>query len=136
MSQGAITVVGRPGTHIDTIRASGLKITGQKEGVARIAAVDDSAAVKACDAIIYVVKTYDTAAILTATAHIEVRDFAVSLQNGAVKDELLVETFGRDRVISGVAVVAGERPEPGQISWTPWWDDPVRRNRRLAIGAG
>ena len=77
--QCAVTVVGRPGTHIDTIRASGLKITGQKDGVARIAAVDDPAAVKACDALIYVVKAQDTDVVFAATAHIEVRDFAVSL---------------------------------------------------------
>ena len=116
--QCAVTVVGRPGAHIDAIRASGLTITGQKEGVAHIAAVDDPTAVTACDALIYVVKAQDTTAVLAATAHIEVRDFAVSLQNGTVKDELLVEAFGRDRVIGGVAVVAGERPAPGRITWT------------------
>ena len=114
----SVTVVGRPGAHIDAIRASGLKISGQKEGIARIAAVDDPTEVKACDTLIYVVKAQDTASVLAATAHIEVRDFAVSLQNGTVKDELLVGAFGRDRVIGGVAVVAGERPEPGRINWT------------------
>lgn len=116
--QCSVTAVGRPGAHIDAIRASGLNLTGLKEGVARIDAVDDPGQITACDALIFVVKAQDTATVLARTAHIEVRDFAASLQNGTIKDELLCDTFGRDKVIGGVAIVAGERPAPGQINWT------------------
>jgi 2-dehydropantoate 2-reductase len=52
------------------------------------------------------------------TEHIQVRDFVVSLQNGVVKDELLVNTFGQEKVVGGLAVVAGERPTPGVVNWT------------------
>ena len=116
--QCSVTVVGRPGVHIDTIRQEGLKLTGLTECIARINAVSDPSEIKACDALIFVVKAQDTQTVLARTAHIEVRDFAASLQNGTIKDELLVQTFGRNKVIGAMAIVAGERPAPGQINWT------------------
>ena len=116
--QCSITVVGRPGPHIDAIKKDGLKLIGRQECVARINAVDDASEISTCDSIVYVVKAQDTQSVLDGTAHIEVRDFVVSLQNGTIKDDLLCETFGRDKVIGGVAIVAGERPEPGLINWT------------------
>lgn len=117
-AQCSVTVVGRPGAHLDRIKKEGLKLIGRHECVAQINAVDDPAQIEACDAIIYVVKAQDTASVLARTAHIKVRDFVASLQNGTIKDELLSETFGADKVIGGVAIVAGERPEPGLINWT------------------
>ena len=61
--QCSVTVIGRPGAHIDAIRAAGLNLTGLKDGVARIDAVDDPAEITACDALIFVVKAQDTAAV-------------------------------------------------------------------------
>ena len=116
--QCSITVVGRPGPHIDTIKKNGLKLTGRREAIACINAVDDPSQIKTCDVILYVVKAQDTQSVLASTAHIEVRDFVSSLQNGTIKDELLCATFGREKVIGGVAIVAGERPAPGLINWT------------------
>ena len=52
------------------------------------------------------------------TEHIQVHAFVASLQNGVVKDELLVNVFGREKVLGGLAVVAGERPAPGVVNWT------------------
>ena len=52
------------------------------------------------------------------TEHIQAHDFVASLQNGVVKDELLVNVFGREKVVGGLAVVAGERPVPGTVNWT------------------
>ena len=114
-----VTVVGRPGAHIDTIqRQRALRLTGLQEFTVQIDATDDPKSIRECDILIYTVKAQDTEAALTMTEHIQVRDFVASLQNGAVKDELLVNVFGSEKVLGGLAVVAGERPMPGVVNWT------------------
>ena len=114
-----VTVVGRPGAHIDTIqRQRALRLTGLQEFTAQIDATDDPKSIRECDILIYTVKAQDTEAALTMTEHIQVRDFVASLQNGAVKDELLINIFGSEKVLGGLAVVAGERPAPGVVNWT------------------
>jgi 2-dehydropantoate 2-reductase len=114
-----VTVVGRPGAHIDTIqRQRALRLTGLQEFAVQIDATDDPKSIRECDILIYTVKAQDTEAALTMTEHIQVRDFVASLQNGAVKDELLVDVFGSEKVLGGLAVVAGERPTPGVVNWT------------------
>ena len=114
-----VTIVGRPGAHIDTIQKQGaLRLTGLQEFTVQIDATDDPKGIRECDILIYTVKAQDTEAALAMTEHIQVRDFVASLQNGVVKDELLVNVFGREKVVGGLAVVAGERPVPGTVNWT------------------
>jgi len=108
-----LTILGRPGAHIKTIQEKGLRLTGLRELVTPIKAIDDAAQIQHCDVLIYAVKAQHTEAALERTAHIEVRDFAASLQNGVIKDDQLARVFGRDKVLGALAVVAGERPEPG-----------------------
>ena len=112
-------IVGRPGAHIDMIQQQrALRLTGLQEFSVQIDATDDPKGIRECDILIYTVKAQDTEAALTMTEHIQVRDFVASLQNGAVKDELLVNVFGSEKVLGGLAVVAGERPTPGVVNWT------------------
>ena len=114
-----VTIVGRPGAHIDTIQEQrALRLTGLQEFTVQIDATDDPKSLRECDILIYTVKAQDTQAALTMTAHIQVSNFVTSLQNGVVKDELLINVFGMEKVIGGLAVVAGERPVPGTVNWT------------------
>ena len=114
-----VTVVGRPGAHIDAIQKQcALRLTGLQECTVQIEATDNPKDIRECDILIYTVKAQDTQAALAITEHIGVRDFATSLQNGVVKDELLVDVFGKEKVVGGLAVVAGERPVPGTVNWT------------------
>ena len=114
-----VTIVGRPGAHIDAIRRQGaLRLTGLQEFTVQIDATDDPKSIRECDILIYTVKAQDTQASLKMTEHIQARDSVASLQNGVVKDELLVNVFGREKVLGGLAVVAGERPAPGVVNWT------------------
>lgn len=114
-----ITIVGRPGAHIDTIQQQRvLRLTGLQEFAVQVDAIDDPKRIRECDILIYTVKAQDTQTALTMTEHIQVNDFATSLQNGVVKDELLVNVFGKEKVVGGLAVVAGERPVPGTVNWT------------------
>ena len=115
----AVTIVGRPGAHIDTIqKQSALRLTGLQEFTVQVEATDDPKGIQECDILIYTVKAQDTEAALTTTEHIQVRDCVTSLQNGVVKDELLINVFGEEKVVGGLAVVAGERPTPGTVNWT------------------
>ena len=114
-----VTIVGRPGAHIDTIQKErAIRLTGLQEFAVQIDATDNPKGIRECDILIYTVKAQDTEAALAVTEHIQVRDFVASLQNGVVKDELLVNVFGREKVLGGLAVVAGERPTPGVVNWT------------------
>jgi 2-dehydropantoate 2-reductase len=113
-----VTVLGRPGAHADAMRERGLRLEGLDSFVVPVEVIDDAARIENCDVMIYAVKAQDSGDTLAATAHIEVRDFATSIQNGVVKDDLLVRTFGRSKVIGALAVVAGERSAPGVIRWT------------------
>ena len=113
-----VTIVGRPGAHIDTIQRNGLRLTGLKEFTVQIDVIDDAKSIQECDILIYTVKAQDTQAALTITKDIHVRNFVASLQNGVIKDEMLASTFGKEKVLGALAVVAGERPAPGIVNWT------------------
>ena len=112
-------IVGRPGAHIDMIQQQrALRLTGLQEFSVQIDATDDPKGIRDCDILIYTVKAQDTQTALAMTEHIQVRDFVTSLQNGVVKDEMLINVFGRKKVLGALAVVAGERPTPGVVNWT------------------
>jgi len=113
-----VTVVGRPGAHIDTIQKNGLRLTGIQEFTVQIEATDDAKSLRECDIMICAVKAQNTQAALTMTKHIRVRESAVSLQNTVIKDEMMAGAFGREKVVGALAVVAGERPAPGIVKWT------------------
>ena len=51
-------------------------------------AVDSAPDVPDCDALLLTVKAQQTAAALEIARHIQVRDFAASLQNGVLKEDL------------------------------------------------
>lgn len=121
--RASVTVLGRRGAHIEAIRDRGLRLTGRDDFTATVDAADDGGDLSACDALIFAVKARDTEAVLRETAHLEVRDLAVSLQNGTAKDEQLARVFGERTVIGAVPNVGGERRRPGEVAWT--YDGPT-----------
>ena len=113
-----VTVIGRPGAHIDAIRSNGLRIEGREPFTAQIDATDNAQSIWECDALIFSVKAQDTQAALGDTRHIQVHDFVASLQNGVIKDDLLAGTFAKKKVLGALAVIAGQCPQPGVVNWT------------------
>jgi 2-dehydropantoate 2-reductase len=113
-----VTVVTRPGAHAEAMRCSGLQLEGLEEFTVHLDVVDDARQIERCDAMILAVKAQDTAVALQGVAHIQVDDLVASLQNSLIKDDILAETFGREKTIGVVAILAGERPRPGVINWT------------------
>lgn len=113
-----VTVAGRQGAHIDAIRKDGLRVIGLDEFIVPIEAVDDMTRIEACDILIFAMKAQDMEAALRQSAHIKVNEAVFSLQNGVIKDDLLADTFGADKVLGALSVIASGRPEPGVINWT------------------
>jgi 2-dehydropantoate 2-reductase len=113
-----VTIVGRSGAHMEAIRRDGLRIIGLQEFTVPIEAIDDPKQIQACDVLIFSMKAQDMQTALERTAHIQVHDAVFSLQNGVIKDDLLVEVFGKEKVIGALSVIASGRPESGVINWT------------------
>ena len=113
-----VRVVARPGPHLEAIRRDGLRMEGLDEFTVPLDVVDDPRQVEECDVLILAVKSQDASSALEQVSHIQVNDFATSLQNGIIKDDVLADTFGREKTIGVVAILAGERPRPGVINWT------------------
>ena len=112
-----VTVLGRRGAHILAIREQGLRITGLQDFTVPLDTVDDPAKVSECDILLYTMKAQDMDEALKNTAHIRINEAVLSLQNGVVKDDLLCEVFGADKVLGSLSVIAAGRPEPGLINW-------------------
>ena len=113
-----VRIMGRPGAHTDAIRQHGIRVFGLKELSVPLEFADEANPVGECDVIIYATKAQHTAAALEQTTKINVREFVASIQNGVIKDDELVDAFGREKVVGAVAMVAGARTEPGTINFT------------------
>ena len=113
-----VSVLSRPGAHLDTIREQGLRVDGKAEFTIQLDAQDDAEKIGACDFLVFAVKGQHSAEAIERAKGIEVREAVLSVQNGVTKDDLLAEVFGRDKVIGAVSAMAGERPEPGRVTWT------------------
>ena len=49
----------------------------------------------ACDLLIFAMKAQDMQTALSKSAHIDVRDAVISLQNGIMKDDLLADLMAK-----------------------------------------
>jgi 2-dehydropantoate 2-reductase len=112
-----VRILGRPGIHIDTIRQRGIHLTGLRDLSVPLEIADGADSVGECDVIIYATKAQHTPAALARTVGIKVRQFVTSIQNGVIKDDELAASFGRDKVVGAVAMIAAERTVPGDISF-------------------
>ena len=115
-----VTLVGRK-SHVDAIRADGLRIEGMRgrHVVRGMRVTTDAREVTAADTLILAVKSYDTAEALASLAHLRGKVGAVlSVQNGGGKDEALAEAFGRDAVVGATSIVGGAMPAPGHVIHT------------------
>lgn len=107
------------------IERDGLVITGLIELSQPVPALSEPAQLSAADVLIVATKTYATAAALAALRHASI-GVALSIQNGMMKDELLADAFGGERVLGALANLSGELLDSGKVLFT--------RNTRLFVG--
>jgi 2-dehydropantoate 2-reductase len=107
------------------IERDGLAITGLTEFSQRVPSLSDPMLLQAAEVLIVATKTYVTAAALAALRHADI-GVGLSIQNGMMKDELLADAYGSDRVLGALANLSGELLATGQVLFT--------RNTRLTVG--
>ena len=103
--------------HVDAIRQHGLRLTGQTESAAKLAAFAHPAEMGShfFDVVIFLVKSQATGAALRALHPvIEGRPLLVTLQNGMGNEELLMQATDLD-VAHGVSFEAARYDGPGHI---------------------
>jgi 2-dehydropantoate 2-reductase len=106
-------------------RSAGLVITGLAQFATSVEVVSDPEQFGGARVLIVATKTPGTAAALAELRHANI-DVAFSIQNGPIKNELLAEAFGEQRVLGALADTSGERLPSGEVVFT--------RNVNLMLG--
>jgi 2-dehydropantoate 2-reductase len=112
------------GERAQQLERHGLTIKGLVAFTTPIA-LREPAALKSAGALIVAMKTPATAEALAALRH---ADFGVtlSIQNGPLKNELLAQAFGKERVLGALADTSGELLADGTVLFT--------RNVNILVG--
>jgi len=115
-----VTFVAR-GRHLAAMRERGLRIesTRGEATVDASSATDDLASIAPCDIVMFCVKLWDVDDTARQIAPLVAKGGAViPFQNGLHAPEVLRRVLGNDKVVGGVAYIAGTIREPGVIAHT------------------
>ena len=99
------------------LESQGITIRGLAEFNTPVVTVRDAAGFAGAATLIVATKTPGTAQALAAL-HQARFDVALSIQNGPLKNEILVEAFGRERVLGALADTSGELLPDGAVLFT------------------
>lgn len=113
------------GQRAQQLQSEGLRIKGLLEFATPVQTIADPSQLRAAEVLIVTTKAIDTAASLAALHHADI-GAAFSIQNGVMKNDLLAQAFGKDRVLGALANTSGERLGSGEVLFT--------RNVNLMIG--
>jgi 2-dehydropantoate 2-reductase len=105
------------GRRAEQIRAEGLRITGLTQLAVPVEALSDMEQLRSARVLIVAMKTPGTAEALANLRHVVV-EVALSIQNGPMKNELLAEAFGEQRVLGALADTSGELLPGGEVVFT------------------
>jgi 2-dehydropantoate 2-reductase len=105
------------GARAAQLEAAGITIRGLAEFNTPVTTVRDLGAFAGAGTLIVATKTPGTAQSLQA---LRTAEFSVtlSIQNGPLKNEILVEAFGRERVLGALADTSGELLPDGAVLFT------------------
>jgi len=113
------------GRRADQVGKVGLTIRGLAEFTVPVRTVSEPASLARAGTLIVAVKTPATAAAVAALRHAHF-DLTLSIQNGPLKNELLTQAFGAQRVLGALADTSGELLPSGEVLFT--------RNANIFIG--
>ena len=120
----SVAVIAR-GDRARAVERDGLRIKGLADFSVPVEVVVEPTQLQAADTLIVAMKTPGTEAALQRLKHVQV-GVALSIQNGVLKDELLAQAFGTDRVLGALADTSGELLASGEVLFT--------RNVSLPLG--
>ena len=107
------------------IADDGLRIKGLIEFSQPVPTLSQPAQLTAAGVLIIATKTYATEAALASLRRADI-GVALSIQNGMMKDALLADAFGGERVLGALANLSGELLPSGEVLFT--------RNANLFVG--
>ena len=107
------------------IADDGLRIKGLIEFSQPVPTLSQPAQLTAAGVLIVATKTYATEAALASLRRADI-GVALSIQNGMMKDALLADAFGGERVLGALANLSGELLASGEVLFT--------RNANLFVG--
>jgi 2-dehydropantoate 2-reductase len=99
------------------LEKNGLSITGLAQFTTPVHTLRDPRALAGAGTLIVATKTPGTAAALRTLEHTRF-DVTLSIQNGPLKNELLAQAFGRERVLGALADTSGELLPSGEVLFT------------------
>ncbi len=105
------------GRRAQQIRTEGLRISGLTQFTTPVETVSDAALLRSAGVLIVAMKTPGTADALATLRHADI-DVAFSIQNGPLKNDLLAEAFGEQRVLGALADASGELLPGGEVIFT------------------
>jgi len=107
------------------IARDGLRIKGLAEFSVAVPALIDTTQLRGAETLIVATKTPGTAEALANLRNVPIGT-AFSVQNGVLKNQLLIDAFGEQRVLGSIANTSGELLSSGEVLFT--------RNVALLIG--
>lgn len=120
----SVTLLAR-GHRAEEVQREGLRIKGLAEFATSVQVLRDHSKLERAGVLIIATKTPGTASALQALRNADI-GVAFSIQNGTLKNELLAESFGADRVLGALADTSGERLAGGEVLFT--------RNEGIFVG--
>ena len=105
------------GPRADYLQQHGITLKGLAEFTTPVPTLRDPEALESAGTLIVATKTPGTAAALAPLRHAQL-DVALSIQNGPLKNELLTQAFGRERVLGALADTSGELLPGGAVLFT------------------
>lgn len=103
----------------------GLTISGLAQFSTPVYTLREPRSLASAGTLIVATKTPGTAEALRSLAHAQL-EVTLSIQNGPLKNELLTQTFGRERVLGALADTSGELLPDGTVLFT--------RNENIYVG--
>lgn len=113
------------GQRAQQLREQGLRVKGLSEIALPVEVITDPAQLRETGTLIIATKTPGSEQTMASLRHVQL-DRAVSIQNGVMKDELLSQTYGRERTLGALADTSGELLASGEVLFT--------RNVNLFVG--
>ena len=114
-----VTFIAR-GAHLDAIRTQGLRLEGPRgDFTVSARATDAPAEIGSVDYVLFCVKQYDAESAAELVKPLVAQGgVCISLMNGVDGQDRLAPILGADRVMGGLAFVAGVIERPGLIRYT------------------
>ena len=105
------------GARASYLRASGLRLCGVAEFTVPCTVVTDPRTVQEVEALVVVVRVYDTASALAGLRHLRVQS-VFSVEKGLLKHEQLASAFGAQKTIGAACLFASEVLASGAVRYT------------------